>query len=89
MIMDKLFDNYEDLEEFDDDDEFFDISRIESKSKGVVVNIQHIIDGATTLTEAADMTRMYAEFLDSLENEGFQLYETVRDGSGYAVPQKV
>ena len=86
MRIDDLFDNYEDLSDMEDED-LFDLNRIESTSKGVVVDSRHIMDGATSLSEAADMLRLYADHLDALDAEGFQLYETIAGGSGYAIPQ--
>ena len=44
-----------------------------------------VADGAATLTEASLMLRDYAEWLVSLELEGWQLVEPIDDGHGLLV----
>ena len=43
---------------------------------------KHILEGAKTLTDAAEMLREQANYLEELENSGWQLVSTVKSGYG-------
>jgi hypothetical protein len=48
-----------------------------------------IIEGATTLSEAAKLSRKFADYLESLEKSGWQLCAPVHDGYGVATETTV
>lgn len=50
----------------------------------VAVHAQFILDGASTLTEAADAARAYADFLDGLVDNGYELTAPIQDDRGFA-----
>jgi hypothetical protein len=45
-----------------------------------------ILEGARTLSEAAQKIREYADYLESLEEEGYEFYQPVEDDYGFATP---
>ena len=49
-----------------------------------VVSGNGIFDGADTLEEAADLARAYADFLDELRINGYELDNTVENDYGFA-----
>lgn len=63
-----------------EEDEDFDTLDVES----VAVRAQYILDGASTLEEAADMARAFADYLDSLAENGYELAGMIQDDRGVA-----
>ena len=45
----------------------------------LTIRAKWTMDGANTLSEAAEMLRSYADYLDKLEEEGWQLRDGVND----------
>jgi hypothetical protein len=66
----------------DDEEEFDGTDSLDVHS--FPVRGQFILDGATTLQEAADMARAFADYLDMLEDQGYQLVDTIQDDKGFA-----
>lgn len=52
--------------------------------KTVRIQAQFILDGATTLSEAADAARAYADYLDDLADDGYELSSFIQDDMGFA-----
>lgn len=92
--MNDLLDNL-DLSEFELDDENIDVETLcvddygiddnNSEPHGVFIHTKWILDGADTLSEAAEAARAFADFLDSLQDDGFVLMDTIEDGNGFAL----
>lgn len=51
----------------------------------LVIRGKWILDGSDTLAEAAEMARAYADFLEGLAADGYELRSTIDDD--YAVAQ--
>jgi len=66
-----------------DDEEGFDGSESLDVNT-VVVRAQYILDGASSLGEAADMARAFADYLDGLSEDGYELVEMIQDDRGFA-----
>lgn len=66
-----LNDDYED--DYEDEEEVLD----------EVVRAKWAMDGAATLSEAADQLRGFASYLEKLESEGWQLTHPVEDDYGF------
>lgn len=67
-------------------DEWFNEEQSEhewNERKRDIIRAKWSFDGATTLTEAATMLRNYADFLDKLYKEGWQLEGLIVDDYGY------
>lgn len=64
------FDDYSDLEDLDTD-----IVGIETR---------YILDGASNLSQAAELARTFAEYLEGLEADGYELVEVISQGKGIA-----
>lgn len=75
--MEELFDSFL-LDSAEDED--FDTLDVET----VAVRAQYILDGASTLEEAADMARAFADYLDSLAENGYELTGMIQDDRGVA-----
>ena len=45
---------------------------------------QYILDGASTLEDAADMVRAFADYLDALKDQGYELVDMIQDDKGFA-----
>lgn len=66
------------VEEFDDDEEDeFD------EENNDIIRAKWSFDGATTLTEAAEMLKNYADEILKLEKEGWQLESPIEDDYGF------
>lgn len=63
-------------------DETFD-EEYEIADDDQIIRAQWCMDGATTLAEAAEMLRTYADWLESKEYEGWRLRNTIEDDYGY------
>ena len=78
---------FDDPMSFDDDDEFDDLFEEDYNSppsNSLVINVRNIADGASNLAELADMLRIMADYADGLNEDGYVLYENIRDGNGFA-----
>lgn len=73
--IDDLFDSF--LLEEEEDIDTLDV-------QSVAVRAQYILDGASTLEEAADMARAFADYLDSLAENGYELTGMIQDDRGVA-----
>lgn len=72
-------------EEFLVDDDFDSYSEVRNyNSKSFSVKLTKMTDGLGTLALVADTLREYAEFLDSMYDEGYQLSTPIIDGIGFA-----
>lgn len=74
--IDDLFDSFI----ISDEEEDLDTLDVET----VAVRAQYILDGASTLEEAADMARAFADYLDSLADNGYELVGMIQDDRGMA-----
>jgi hypothetical protein len=82
--VDSMFD---DPLSFDDDDEFDSFYEEDYDGppyNSLTISVRNIADGASNLAELADMLRIMADYADSLNEDGYILYENIRDGSGFA-----
>jgi hypothetical protein len=50
----------------------------------VGIESRYMLDGATTLAEAADLARIFADYLEELEANGYELVEVISQGKGKA-----
>lgn len=50
----------------------------------VIVRARYILDGASSLEDAADMARAYADYLDGLKDQGYELVNMIQDDKGLA-----
>lgn len=50
----------------------------------VIVRAQYILDGASSLEDAADMARAFADYLDTLAENGYELVSIIQDDRGLA-----
>ena len=75
--LDNLFDSFllVDEEELEDGDQL-DV-------KSIVIRSQYIMDGASTLEEASDMLRAFADYIDSLNENGYELTSMIQDDRGF------
>jgi hypothetical protein len=73
MKSDLTFDEYSD---FDTDSE-------------LLISSEFILDGASTLEDAAEMARNYADYLEDLANEGYELMGTISQGKGHITLEPV
>lgn len=48
------------------------------------IRAQYILDGASTLEDAADMARAFADYLDALREQGYELVDMIQDDKGFA-----
>lgn len=86
MNTDYLFD---DPELLDDDDDFLEEDDYSSSVDydnpcQFVVKIHHLADGATSLAMVADMLRDYANFIDTMHDDGYRLASPIANGQGFA-----
>lgn len=56
------------------------------ETQEVTVRAKWTIDGATTLSEAAALARRFADQLEKLERDGYQLTGPVDGDYGFATP---
>jgi hypothetical protein len=84
-LLDDLFD---DPYSYDEDDDFETVEYKFIPANSQVINVRTIADGASTLTELADLLRIYADHIDTLADAGYQLYEDIADGQGYAFKEE-
>lgn len=84
-----LFDDS--LLEMDDESVIYDTDMIDDNDTptsddftGFTIRGRYILDGADNLLEAAELARDYANFLEGLAAEGFELRSTIDDDFGYA-----
>ena len=70
---------------FDQEDEDQDdlVDEYENES-AFAIRGKWILDGSETLLEAAEMARAYADFLEQLHEEGFELRSAIEDDYGFA-----
>lgn len=57
-----------------------------TEGQEIIVRAKWTIDGATTLKEAAQQSRDFADYLENLEQEGYQFYQPVDSDYGFATP---
>lgn len=50
----------------------------------MAIESRYMLDGASTLAEAADLARAFAEYLEELEANGYELIEIISQGKGQA-----
>lgn len=50
----------------------------------VSIESRYVLDGASTLSEAAELARFFAEYLENLEAEGYELTDVISQGKGRA-----
>lgn len=50
----------------------------------VVIKAQYILDGASSMLEAADMARAFADYLESLSDDGYELKAPIQEDRGIA-----
>lgn len=55
----------------------------------ITINPRYILDGASTLSEAAELAEAYADFLRDLESNGYQLEDVIQRGLGIAANNPV
>lgn len=69
----------------DEDEEIIDDFYYDEDDVGDVeiVRAKWTIDGATTLAEAAEMSRGFAEYLQQLHDEGYVLVQPIEDDYGF------
>lgn len=67
------------------DSNSIDDIEVDSEQQGVFLHSKWILDGADTLSEAAELARTYADFLEQLQGEGYVLMDTIEDGNGFAL----
>lgn len=48
----------------------------------VAVETRYILDGATTLQEAIELSKSFTNYLEDLEAEGFELIDAIYRGKG-------
>lgn len=83
MNIESLFDAYE--ADYEDDDlDGFEQDWNPVPHNSLVLNTRVIADGATTVAEVADMLRIYADYLDGLADEGYEVFQAIQNGTGYA-----
>lgn len=80
-IMDDMFD---DVADYEDDDDYEVIYSRAIPADSSVINTRTIANGATTLHELADMLRLYADHIEYMADNGYELFEDIVDGQGYA-----
>lgn len=61
---------------------------LDQQDDGFVIKAKWILDGASTLEEVAEMARLYAEYVETLIAQGYELRSPVVDDYGYAVPKE-
>ena len=86
-MVDEMFDSYEEYEEYEDEetDLFATVTFVEDDNPNqFVLKVHNLADGANSLGAVADMLRDYANFLESMEEEGFVLSSRVTNGVGFA-----
>jgi hypothetical protein len=69
------------LDNQSEEDDFIDEDDNEST---FVIRGKWILDGSDTLLDAAAMARDYADFLESLHEEGYELVKSIEDDYGFA-----
>jgi len=79
-----LFDDFEEVYMRDEVEELID--QEEDIDSSFSIRAKYILDGATSLEEAADMARAYADYLEQLAEQGFQLAYAVEDDYGFVTP---
>jgi hypothetical protein len=84
--LNNLFDNI-DLLDADETDGFLydgDDAETQDDETSYVIRGKWILDGADTLADAAEMARAYADFLEELSAQGYELRSTIDDDYGFA-----
>ena len=92
--MDTLFDR---PEQFEDEDNYFEdelddeleddyeyAAPTPKRTNGFNVRIDNLCDGAADLAAIADILRAYADFADSMHEDGYVLSSSISGGNGYA-----
>lgn len=46
------------------------------------IESRYVLDGAASLMEAADLARSFADYLEALEAEGYELTDIITKGKG-------
>ena len=77
--------NVEVLDDLDDSDGFKDETEQSEYLAGIrsTIRAKWTMDGATTLSEAADLLRQTADALIAMEGQGWQLLAPVNDDYGF------
>ena len=57
---------------------------VDPAAQEIVIRAKWTMDGAQTLTQAADQLRRFADSLDEMEQQGYQLDGPVSDDYGFA-----
>lgn len=60
-----------------------EIDEDEEEEFDEIIRAKWTFDGSKTLTEAAQMLRSYADYLEELEKDGWKLREEIRDDYGF------
>lgn len=84
-MYDQLFDDPELIDDEDDYEEVY--SSVDTgldNPHQFPVRIHALADGATSLDMMAEMLRDYANFLDAMHEDGFQLSGPIKNGQGFA-----
>lgn len=88
--MDTLFDRPEQFEDdeyddFEDDEEEFDSfeDEVPVSSDSFYLRVNNLCDGFTDLATIADTLRQYADFLDTMDTDGYVLANAVQHGEGW------